>query len=621
KTKGEERTYDLSVSPLPSPKNYRGPTLSQASAREHSSAEQCPFISPSLLHFNHSNLSLSLWPRKRKMMGIRRRFACCARDREISIDFDEHQPDKIITYDGLESCILNSNCYENENGESSKDECAVESVDDEVTSCSSSSAFENNVSSWTAKDDQESQTWNAVESPQHLYSKEKPTYVIQISDVDAMKEKFAKLLLGEDVSGGKKAKSPALALSNAITNLAASVFGELWKLEPLQEDKKNKWRKEMDWLLSPTNYMIELVPAKQSGVNGRVFEIMTPKARADIHMNLPALQKLDSMLIDTLDSMVKTEFWYSEGSSHGEDKEESMRQSRRWWLPYPRVPFRGLSEYARKKLISQGNVVHQVFKAAKSINHSILAELPSGRAILGEQIYSIVAKESSSAIEMAESLKLKSEHEALNTINKLEAAQLVWKDRVAEEENGKSPSRKPWSFKDPESKLDKIESLLFRLQILLQQLRMRYPYLPHTFLDVTKLKYGTDIGHAIMEAYSRVLANLAYNMLLRIGDILQEDHSSNPTSPVPMTCFPGLLSPKWCSPSPNQRARRSLVDQMSRADGYFSDSNPSIRSSDLDISSSEARTSSVMATPSASRVWCTGNGSEPYSHGSPCNSP
>lgn len=26
-------------------------------------------------------------------------------------------------------------------------------------------------------------------------------------------------------------------------------------------------------------------------------QIMTPKARADIHMNLPALEKLDSMLI------------------------------------------------------------------------------------------------------------------------------------------------------------------------------------------------------------------------------------------------------------------------------------------------------------------------------------
>ena len=29
----------------------------------------------------------------------------------------------------------------------------------------------------------------------------------------------------------------------------------------------------MDWLLSPTNYMVELVPAKQSGANGGMFEV------------------------------------------------------------------------------------------------------------------------------------------------------------------------------------------------------------------------------------------------------------------------------------------------------------------------------------------------------------
>lgn len=35
-----------------------------------------------------------------------------------------------------------------------------------------------------------------------------------------LKERFAKLLLGEDMSGGGKGVSSALALSNAITNLA-----------------------------------------------------------------------------------------------------------------------------------------------------------------------------------------------------------------------------------------------------------------------------------------------------------------------------------------------------------------------------------------------------------------
>lgn len=36
---------------------------------------------------------------------------------------------------------------------------------------------------------------------------------------DLMKERFAKLLLGEDMSGGGKGVCTAVAISNAITNL------------------------------------------------------------------------------------------------------------------------------------------------------------------------------------------------------------------------------------------------------------------------------------------------------------------------------------------------------------------------------------------------------------------
>lgn len=56
--------------------------------------------------------------------------------------------------------------------------------------------------------------------------------------------------------------------------VTGTVFGELWKLEPLPEERKSKWRREMDWLLSPTNYMVELVPAKQNGANGRMLEVL-----------------------------------------------------------------------------------------------------------------------------------------------------------------------------------------------------------------------------------------------------------------------------------------------------------------------------------------------------------
>ncbi|KAE9446301.1 hypothetical protein C3L33_21805, partial [Rhododendron williamsianum] len=560
-----------------------------------------------------------------------------------------------MTYNGLESCILNNHAYETESPTSRGDGCVSDSLDEDASSCSSSNNATGSYSShWTMmkRDEQGLDEWEIAESAtKQFYSKEKPIQSLQFSDVEAMKERFAKLLLGEDVTGGHKGLPTALALSNAITNLAASIFGELWKLEPLPEDRKSKWRREMDWLLSPTNYMVELVPAKQHGANGRTMEIMTPKVRADIHINLPALQKLDSMLIEILDSMVSTEFWYDEGGSRAEGRSTSIRRSRKWWLPLPQVPTRGLSELEKKKLLNQGKVVHQVFKAAKSINESILLEMPvptiikdalpkasnflrfkalypqyavylmnmpttfqdlencfcifslvmslmtiytylqSGKACLGEEFYRILSAESVSAEEMLNSLSLKSEHNALEAVNRLEAAVLAWKERIIEQTCGKSPVRTSWSFiKDPISDLDKMEFLLDQAEALIRQLKTRYPNLAQTFLDVVKVKYGKDVGHSIVEAYSRALQNLAFKILTRMGDILREDVLSNPNSPVPTGGFPGMnLSD---SPVHSQRVRHSLIDQMNKVDGEFC--------------SAEIKSSPVTATPSRNRVWCIG---------------
>lgn len=92
---------------------------------------------------------------------------------------------------------------------------------------------------------------------------------------------------------------------------------------------------------------------------------------------------------------------------------------------------------------------------------------------------------------MVNSLNLKSEHNALEVINRLEAAVFSWKERITEQVSGKSPVRTSWSFiKDPLSEIDKVESLLDRAEVLLQQLKTRYPNLPQTFLDVTKIQYG-----------------------------------------------------------------------------------------------------------------------------------
>ncbi|KAG7031638.1 Rop guanine nucleotide exchange factor 14 [Cucurbita argyrosperma subsp. argyrosperma] len=472
------------------------------------------------------------------MMSMRRTLACCTRDRGISLDMDEQE--RIMTFNGLESCVLNNQAYENESRSSRADECTTDSLEDHDSSCSSSKdACGSSSSKWLAmhRDEQDLDEWELPESPQHFYMKEKPDYTVQVSDVEAMKEKFTKLLLGEDVTGGQKGLSSALSLSNAITNLAASVFGELWKLEPLPEEKKSKWKREMDWLLSPTHYMVELVPAKQNGTSGRVMEIMTPKVRGDVHMNLPALQKLDSMLIvgGTLDSMVKTEFWYTEVGSRAEGKSKSMGQSTRWWLPIPQVPSIGLSENERKKLLYHGRVVHQVFKAAKSINESVLREMPvptvireavraSGKATLSEELYKILTSESGPAENMLNQLHLKSDHGALEAINRLEAAIFSLKEKYTEQNGNKSPVRTAWPFvKDPMAEKDKLKLLSDRAELLLQLLKSKYPNHPQTFLDVSKIQDGKDVGHSILEAYSRVLGNLAYSILTRIVDVLQED--------------------------------------------------------------------------------------------------
>lgn len=95
----------------------------------------------------------------------------------------------------------------------------------------------------------------------------------ELSEVEMMKEKFAKLLLGEDMSGGGKGVCTALAISNAITNLSASVFGELWRLEPLPTKRQIMWRREMEWLLSVSDHIVELVPSWQRYPDGSRMEV------------------------------------------------------------------------------------------------------------------------------------------------------------------------------------------------------------------------------------------------------------------------------------------------------------------------------------------------------------
>ncbi|CAN1347353.1 Rop guanine nucleotide exchange factor 12 [Linum perenne] len=204
----------------------------------------------------------------------------------------------------------------------------------------------------------------------------------KMHEMDQMKERFSKLLLGEDMSGGGKGVSSALALSNAITNLAASVFGEQWRLEPMSTERKTRWRREIDLLLTVTDHIVEFVAAQQGNVEVCTLQIMVTRQRNDLLMNIPALRKLDAMLIVRLEINIQgldnfkeqSEFTYVSRDAPDSEK-GSKRKEEKWWLPTVKVPANGLSESARRFIQIQKDSVNQVLKAAMAINAQVLSEM------------------------------------------------------------------------------------------------------------------------------------------------------------------------------------------------------------------------------------------------------
>ncbi|KAK9147495.1 hypothetical protein Scep_006252 [Stephania cephalantha] len=392
------------------------------------------------------------------------------------------------------------------------------------------------------------------------------------AEMEMMMERFSKLLLGEDMSGSGKGVCTAVAISNAITNLygifpiprllemlklidtfvfvsteylmfvlAATVFGQHLRLEPPPPEKKSMWKREMACLLSVCDYIVEFIPSSENIDDKTTVEVMTSRPRSDIYMNLPALQKLDNMLLEILDSFRDTEFWYAEEGSLITNKTKSgsfrrvvSRKEEKWWLPVPCVPPGGISEKSRKQLQHKRDCANQIHKAALTINNIILAdmEIPdsymetlpkSGKACLGDSTYrNMTTTEKFSPDHLLDGLNITSEHEALDIADRVEASMYTWRRKVCI-----SYSTSSWdTVKDlmaDDEKNDKNYMLAGRAESLLFSLKQRYPELSQTTLDTSKIQYNKDVGQAILESYSRVLEGLAFNIVAWIDDALYVD--------------------------------------------------------------------------------------------------
>ncbi|GFP91518.1 rop guanine nucleotide exchange factor 3 [Phtheirospermum japonicum] len=343
------------------------------------------------------------------------------------------------------------------------------------------------------------------------------------------------------MSGSGKGVCTAVSISNAITNLYASVFGQHQRLEPLHSDKKLMWKREMNCLLSVCDYIVEFSPTLQTLKDGSTLEVMTSRPRSDIYINLPALRKLDAMLLSILDSFQETEFWYAEqgsisghSSRSGSSSRSSQRKDEKWWLPVPCVPTDGLSEKSKKHLRQKRDCAYQIHKASMAINSGILAEMQipesymaslpkSGKASLGDTIYKYMYNaEKFSPDHLLDSLNISSEHEALELADKVEASMYTWRRKM-----GMAHSKSSWDMvKDLMSDIDRNDKnhiLAERAETLLFCLKQRYPELSQTTLDTSKIQYNKDVGQAVLESYSRVLEGLAFNIVAWIEDVLFVD--------------------------------------------------------------------------------------------------
>ncbi|KAL3647334.1 Rop guanine nucleotide exchange factor 5 [Castilleja foliolosa] len=418
------------------------------------------------------------------------------------------------------------------------------------------------------------------------------------SETEMMKERFAKLLLGEDMSGGGKGVCPAFAISNAITNLCATVFGQLWRLEPMPLEKKKLWRREMEWLLCTSDYIVELKPSWQTFPDGTTLEVMTSRPRSDLFINLPALRKLDNMLLEILDGFTDTEFWYVDKDVVAPESDGSasiQREEDKWWLPVPRVPPGGLTESTRKQLSHKREFASQILKAAMAINSNALAEMDvpesyldtlpkNGRACLGDVIYRYITSEHFSSECLLDCLDLSSEHIALEIANRAEAAIYVWRRRHHPKPPAHHPSRSSvkssWEMvKDLMTDGDKRDLLAVRAERLLLCLKHRFPSLTQTTLDATKIQCNKDIGKSILESYSRVLESLAFNIVARIEDLLYVDDINKQSDklssvlmchrnmavqfPVPVSGTPGrsAFSTPCFSPAPQISSARGAGER------------------------------------------------------------
>ncbi|RRT37892.1 hypothetical protein B296_00046715 [Ensete ventricosum] len=180
--------------------------------------------------------------------------------------------------------------------------------------------------------------------------------------------------------------SPLLGRQLQVMQLGSSstatVFGQLWRLEPLPPEKKSLWRREMEWLLCVSDHIVELVPSWQTFPDGSKLEVHACCSCSNFCGYNENLECFCQTLSGILDGFNDPEFWYVDQGIVAPDSDGSAsfrrtlcRQEDKWWLPVPHVPLDGLHEHTRKQLQHKRECASQILKASIAINTDALTEM------------------------------------------------------------------------------------------------------------------------------------------------------------------------------------------------------------------------------------------------------
>lgn len=115
--------------------------------------------------------------------------------------------------------------------------------------------------------------------------------------------------------------------------------------------------------------------------------------------------------------------------------------------------------------------------------------MQNGKSSLGDAIYKGLCSESFTAEQLLSTVDLSSEHSQLEVANRLETAILVWRRKIQTKSNAVAKTF-GGMMKDLVADENRREQIADKAENMLLSLKLRFPGLPQTALDMNKIQYN-----------------------------------------------------------------------------------------------------------------------------------